>query len=47
MGIPGLAVGVADWFGREVDDWPSTATSRILGVLTLLLGVALVRGWLL
>lgn len=30
MGVPGLAVGAADWFGREGDNWPSTATSRIL-----------------
>lgn len=47
MGFPGLAVGVADWFGRDGKDWPSTLGSRITGVATLVLGIALVRGWIL
>jgi len=46
MGIPGLALGVVDWFAREGEEWPSTFLSRVLGVVTLLVGVALVRGWL-
>ena len=46
MGIPGLALGVVDWFAREGDEWPSTFLSRVLGVATLAVGVALVRGWL-
>ena len=46
MGVPGLAVGIADWFGREGEEWPSTAASRVLGAATLVLGIALVRGWL-
>lgn len=45
MGIPGLALGVVDWFARDGRKWPSTPLSRILGVATLVLGVALVRGW--
>jgi hypothetical protein len=46
MGIPGLALGVVDWFAREGEEWPSTVVSRVLGAVTLLVGVALVRGWL-
>jgi hypothetical protein len=46
MGIPGLALGVVDWFAREGEEWPSTFLSRVLGVATLAVGVALVRGWL-
>jgi hypothetical protein len=46
MSVPGLFLGVADWFGREGDEWPSTTASRVLGIATLALGIALVRGWL-
>jgi len=45
MSVPGLVLGVVDWFAREGGDWTSTRTSRVLGALTLLLGVVLVRGW--
>jgi hypothetical protein len=46
MGIPGVALGAADWFGREGGVWRSTTVSRVLGIAALVLGVALVRGWL-
>lgn len=46
MSVPGLFLGVADWFGRDGEEWPSTVASRVLGVATLVLGIALVRGWL-
>jgi hypothetical protein len=46
MSVPGLLLGVADWFGRDGEEWPSTVASRVLGVATLVLGIALVRGWL-
>ena len=47
MSVPGLALGVADWFGREGEPWKSTSLSRILGVVTLIVGIAMVRGWIL
>ena len=46
MSIPGLCLGVADWFARDGEEWPSTVLSRLLGAVTLVVGVALVRGWL-
>lgn len=45
MSVPGLALGIADWFAREGGEWRSTPLSRVLGVATLVLGVVLVRGW--
>jgi len=47
MGIPGHVLGVADWFGRESKGWPSTLLSKILGVVTLVVGFLLVQGYLL
>lgn len=47
MGIPGHVLGVVDWFGRESKDWPSTALSKTLGVVTLVVGFLLVQGYLL
>jgi hypothetical protein len=47
MGIPGHVLGVVDWFGRESKDWPSTALSKTLGVVTLGVGFLLVQGYLL
>ena len=45
MSVPGLALGIVDWFAREGGEWRSTPLSRVLGVATLVLGVVLVRGW--
>lgn len=47
MGIPGHVLGVADWFGRDSKDWPSTFLSKTLGVVTLVVGFLLVQGYLL
>ncbi len=47
MSIPGIVLGVADWFAREGREWPSTVLSRALGTVVLVLGLALVRGWIL
>lgn len=47
MGVPSHILGVIDWFGREGGEWPSTFLSRLLGVVTLVLGFLLVRGYIL
>lgn len=47
MGIPGLVLGVMDWFGRESKEWKSTPLSRIAGVCVLVIGVLMVRGYIL
>lgn len=47
MSVPGLALGVVDWFARDDAKWPSNLVSRSLGIATLVIGVAIVRGWIL
>jgi len=47
MSVPGLGLGIVDWFARDGARWKSTPTSRVLGVVVLLLGIAIVRGWIL
>lgn len=47
MGVPSHVLGVLDWFGREGGEWPSTYVSRFLGVVTLIVGFLLVRGYIL
>jgi hypothetical protein len=44
LSIPGIALGVADWFARESKEWPSTAVSKLLGVAVLIVGILCVRG---
>ena len=46
MSIPGLLLGIVDWFVRDGEEWPSTILSRMLGVGVYVLGFALVRGWI-
>jgi len=46
LGLPGLIAGVAGWFGRSGGDWKSTATSRVLGVVLLVVAFLMVRGHL-
>lgn len=47
MGVPGLGLGIVDSFARDGARWKSTPASRVLGVAVLLLGIAVVRGWIL
>lgn len=44
LSIPGIALGVADWFARDSKDWPSTVVSKLLGVAVLVVGILCVRG---
>jgi hypothetical protein len=44
LSIPGLALGTADWFARDGKKWESTAVSRVLGVVVLVIGILSVRG---
>jgi len=46
MGVPGLIFTGLDLFAREGKEWGSTRLSRTLGVVVLMLGIALVKGWL-
>jgi fibronectin type 3 domain-containing protein len=46
LGLPGLIAGVAGWFGRSGGDWKSTTTSRVLGVVLLVVAFLMVRGYL-
>ena len=47
MSVPGLGLGIVDSFARDGARWKSTPASRVLGVAVLLLGIAVVRGWIL
>jgi hypothetical protein len=47
MSIPGLGLGIVDWFARDGAKWKSTPASRVLGLAVLLLGIAIVRGFIL
>jgi hypothetical protein len=44
LSIPGIALGVADWFARDSKEWPSTPVSKCLGVAVLVVGILCVRG---
>ena len=44
LSVPGIALGVTDWFARESKEWPSTAVSKLLGVAILVIGILCVRG---
>jgi len=44
LSVPGIALGIADWFARESKEWPSTAVSKLLGVAILVIGILCVRG---
>jgi len=44
LSVPGIALGIADWFARESKEWPSTVVSKLLGVVVLIIGVLCVRG---
>jgi hypothetical protein len=46
LSIPGLVLGTIDWFAREGKKWESTPTSRVLGVIVLVIGILCVRGFL-
>jgi hypothetical protein len=46
LGLPGLIAGVAGWFGRSGGEWKSTFTSRVLGVVFLVIAFLMVRGYL-
>jgi hypothetical protein len=44
LSVPGIALGITDWFARDSKEWPSTALSKLLGVVVLIIGVLCVRG---
>jgi hypothetical protein len=44
LSVPGIALGITDWFARESKEWPSTAVSKLLGVAILVIGILCVRG---
>jgi len=44
LSVPGIALGITDWFARDSKEWPSTAVSKLLGVVVLMIGVLCVRG---
>jgi hypothetical protein len=44
LGLPGLLASVAGWFGRSGGEWKSTTTSRVFGVVLLVVGFLMVRG---
>jgi len=44
LSVPGIALGVTDWFARDSKEWPSTALSKLLGVVVLIIGILCVRG---
>jgi hypothetical protein len=44
LSVPGIALGIADWFARDSKEWPSTAVSKLLGVAVLIVGILCVRG---
>jgi hypothetical protein len=46
LGLPGLIAGIAGWFGRSGGDWKSTTTSRVLGVVFLVIAFLMIRGYL-
>jgi len=46
MSIPGLLLGICDWFARDGQRWKSTILSKSLGVVTLLIGIVVARGLL-
>jgi hypothetical protein len=44
LSVPGIALGITDWFARDSKEWPSTAASKLLGVAVLVIGILCVRG---
>jgi hypothetical protein len=44
LSVPGIALGITDWFARDSKEWPSTAASKLLGVAVLIVGILCVRG---
>ena len=46
LSIPGVVLGSIDWFVRNGKKWESTAVSRILGVMVLIVGILCVRGFI-
>jgi hypothetical protein len=44
LSVPGIALGIADWFARDSKEWPSTVVSKLLGVAVLVVGILCVRG---
>jgi len=46
LGLPGLIAGIAGWFGRSGGEWKSTFTSRVLGIVLLMVAFLMVRGYL-
>jgi hypothetical protein len=44
LSVPGIALGITDWFARDSKEWPSTAVSKLLGVAVLVIGILCVRG---
>jgi titin len=46
LGLPGLIAGIAGWFGRSGGEWKSTFTSRVLGVVFLVIAFLMIRGYL-
>lgn len=43
-GVPGLVLGAVDWFAREGGEWRSTAVSKCLGTVLLVVGILMVKG---
>jgi hypothetical protein len=44
LSVPGIALGITDWFARDSKEWPSTAVSKLLGIAVLVIGILCVRG---
>ena len=44
LSVPGIALGITDWFARDSKEWPSTPVSKFLGVAVLVVGILCVRG---
>lgn len=45
-GLPGLILTVLGWFGRESKKWPSTAFTKVMGIVLLVVGFLTVQGFI-
>jgi hypothetical protein len=42
LGVPGLVLSGLGWFARQSKPWPSTAASKLLGAMLLIIGLVVV-----
>jgi uncharacterized membrane protein len=47
LSIPGFILGFVDWFARDGRPWRSTPLTKVLGIAVLIVGILIVRGYLL